>query len=87
MKAQMDRPFWDHLQSAAAQLKRAGDLDYVAMSVAAKTCYLLRENNGQASREELRSLAPRFGWQVTTHQLDNAAVYLDRLGLVKLTPD
>ncbi len=75
---------WGRLEKAAGALKKAGDLDYVALSIAAKTYFLLEENNGQATREGLRRIASRFGWDVTPQQIEQAASYLERLGLVQV---
>jgi hypothetical protein len=72
---------WDRLHRAAGVLKGAGDLDYVSMSIAAKTYFLLQENPGPASREELARIAARFGWDVTPQQIEQAASYLERLGI------
>lgn len=78
---------WETLKRAASVLRQAGDLDYMAMSIAAKTRFMLDEHKGEASQEELARLAPKFGWKVTPKQIQDAASYLQRLGLVDLTED
>jgi len=75
---------WKKLQRAVAALGKAGDLDYVRLSIAAKTYFMLGKKKGEATMAELAGLARRFGWKVTSHQVKEAAQYLSRLGLVKL---
>jgi uncharacterized protein YwgA len=73
--------FWKKIQDAADLLKSAGDFDYVKMSIAAKTYFLLRGIDGRPDEKELARLATRFGWEVTPEQVKQAASYLERLGL------
>jgi uncharacterized protein YwgA len=77
---------WGKLRDAADLLKRAGDLDYVKMSIAAKTYFMLQETHGQASEKDLARLANRFGWEVTPEQVREAAAYLERLDLFRVAP-
>jgi uncharacterized protein YwgA len=77
--------FWKKLQNAADLLKRAGDLDYMKLSIAAKTYFMLQETQGKATKEQLARLATRFGWQVTPQQVEEAAAYLERLNLAEIT--
>jgi uncharacterized protein YwgA len=80
-----DRPkFWRKLQRAVKTLRHAGNPDYVRLSIAAKTYFMLGKKKGEATMAELAGLARRFGWKVTSHQVKEAAQYLSRLGLVKL---
>lgn len=78
---------WLKLRDAATLLKRSGDLDYVKMSIAAKTYFMLQETEGQASEKDLARIATRFGWEVTPEQVQEAASYLERLGLARVTAD
>jgi len=72
---------WNKIQDAANRLKSGGDLDYVKMSIAAKTYFMLQETDGQASEADLARLASRFGWEVTLDQVKEAVTYLRRIGL------
>ncbi|MBV8383897.1 MAG: hypothetical protein JOZ63_14910 [Planctomycetaceae bacterium] len=78
---------WQKLREAAGLLKRSGDLDYVKLSIAAKTYFMLQETEGQASEKDLAALATRFGWEVTPQQVRDAASYLERLGLAQIIAD
>ena len=64
---------WEKVQKAADSLSKAGDMDYASLSIAAKTYFLLDQKRGPASREELRRLAARFGWDVSPEQIEAAA--------------
>jgi uncharacterized protein YwgA len=78
---------WQKVQKAAASLAEAGDMDYGALSIAAKTYFLLDQKQEPASREELRRLAGRFGWDVSPAQIEEAGAFLEKLGLIDVTPD
>ena len=62
-------------------------MDYASLSIAAKTYFLLDEKQGPASREELRRLAARLGWDVSPAQIEAAGSFLEKLGLIEVTPD
>jgi len=70
------------LEDAAGLLKRAGELDYVKLSIAAKTYFMLQETDGQASESDLARLASRFGWEVTLDQVKDTVAYLRRIDLL-----
>lgn len=57
----------------------------MALSIAGKTYFLLGQKRGKARLNELVKLSSRFGWNVSKHQIENAAEYLQELGLVELT--
>ena len=73
------------IENAVRAFREAGDQDYMALSIAAKTYFLLGQKKGKASMEDLARLAPRFGWNVTREQIRDAAEYLQKLGLVEIT--
>lgn len=75
---------WIKLENAGELLKRAPNIDYVKLSVAAKTYFMLGERRGNANLEELTNLAKKFGWSVTPQEVREAARYLEKLNLVHL---
>jgi len=75
---------WTQLKSAVDVLKRAPNVDYVKLSIAAKTYFMLGEKKAPATMTELSDLAKLFGWSVTAQQVRDAAKYLSTLGLVDL---
>jgi uncharacterized protein YwgA len=85
-KTAKNRELWERLQKAARQLKEtAGNLDYIKLSVLAKTYFLLKERGRPATERELKDLAKHFGWDVKEEQILEAASYLKKLGLAKST--
>ena len=77
--------FYGKLLKASKVFGEVGDLDYMKLSVAAKTYFMLGEKKGRATRAELARLARRFGWEVTPEQIWDAAKYLNQLGLVEFS--
>ena len=75
---------WRKLQDAAEILRKAGDIDYMKLSIAAKTYFMLGEKKGKATMGELVDVAKRFGWKVSKVQVQKAARYLNKLDLVTL---
>ena len=84
-RANDDPELWEKVQGAAKTLREAGDLNYVLLSIAAKTYYMLGEKKGHATAGELAKLAPRFGWNVAPQQINEAAEYLRKIGLVEFS--
>ena len=82
-----NRELWDKIRHAIEVYNRSGDLDYMALSIAAKTYFMLGQRKGKSRMQELAGLAPRFGWSVSPEQIKDAAAYLEKLGLVELTHD
>ena len=76
---------WNQIRDAITAYTTAGDRDYMALSIAAKTYFMLGQHKGKASKADLVKLAKRFGWTVQADQVDDAAEYLQKLGLVELT--
>lgn len=77
---------WKAIQAAIENYKRAGDRDYMDLSIAAKTYFLLGQRKGTSDEREMAKLAPRFGWSVSADKIKEAARYLEKLGLVKVAP-
>lgn len=75
---------WERVTTAAKSMETLLKQDYMKMSIAAKTLFLLREREGHASMGDLAALAPRFGWSVTAEQVQEAAKLLQEAKLVVL---
>jgi uncharacterized protein YwgA len=74
---------WARIQRAAVAFNQAGEMDYTALSVAAKTYFLVETHKGEASRADLRRLARRFGWDVNDEQIQEASDFLEKLDLIR----
>jgi uncharacterized protein YwgA len=83
-KARRNPKLWESIQRSAEMLQKAGEINYMDMSIAAKTYFMLGKKKGRASRVDLAEFAPRFGWHVTPDQVNSGGEYLNRLGLVEL---
>jgi uncharacterized protein YwgA len=77
------KDLWKHLENAATRLTAGGDLDYMALSIAAKAYYILKKQGGRATLEEIKELLPKFKWSIDDVQLKNAAEFLKSAALVK----
>ncbi len=73
---------WSKIQKAAAIVKKAGDLDYMELSIAAKAYYVLNKLNGKATLEDIEAMLPKFGWSVKKEQLEKATDFLAKTNLV-----
>ncbi|MCK6457692.1 MAG: hypothetical protein L6Q92_14325 [Phycisphaerae bacterium] len=73
---------WNKLEEAVRVLNRAGERDYMKLSIAAKTYFLLGQEKKATTQDELARLAPRFGWRVSREEIVQAAEYLKALGLI-----
>ncbi len=78
------REVWDKLEYAVAVLRAAGERDYMKLSIAAKTYFMLGKHEAALTDEELARLSPRFGWRVTAEEVKEAAAYLAKLGLIEV---
>lgn len=80
-KAAANNALWTKIQSIAERLKTAGNIDYMKLSIAAKTYFLLGQPGARPSKEDLAQLASKFGWRVKPEEVQEAAKYLEKLEL------
>lgn len=81
-KAKAEPELWQRIQNAVATFKAAGDLDYMRMSVAAKTFFLLQQEGGKATAEQISEAAKRLGWNPSPSEVAESSGFLQRLGMV-----
>jgi len=74
---------WQRVQDAASTLTKSGDLDYMALSIAAKAYYILQKEGGTSTLEKIKELLPKFNWSVNEAQLRSAADFLKKAALVR----
>lgn len=75
---------WEAIQRGARAFREAGEENYMRLSVAAKTYFLLGEKRGRATPSDLAGLAPRFGWAVREGEIAEAVKLLQSMKLVEL---
>lgn len=73
------------LDKAVTKFKQAGDINYQALSIAAKTHFLLDKKGGKAKVSEIEEIAGEFGWSVNEDEIKKAANFLDKIELVEAT--
>lgn len=65
---------------AVARLQAAGDLDYMALSIAAKAYFILsKTEHPTLTKDGIRQEAKKFGWEITEKQVDRAIEFLQGL--------
>lgn len=77
---------WRKIAEAARAIQRAGDIDYMTLSVAAKAHYILTEHSRNLTVEQVREVADMFGWKMKESDLARAVDFLGKVGLVPNTP-
>ena len=82
IKAAKNPVMWKRIQRAVDRFRAVQTRDYVKLSIAAKTYFMLGERKGTVGFKELAALASKFGWSVSSEQVKEAAGVLRRLGLV-----
>jgi uncharacterized protein YwgA len=82
-KAKANPAVWKKLQDVTARFKKAGDIDYMRMSVAAKTYFMLQKSGKPASIAQLSESAKELGWDATAEDIKESISFLEKLGLVK----
>lgn len=75
---------WRRLQNAAEVIREGQQKGYVFLSIAAKTYFMLFQQQEPATHERLAEIARDFGWEVTPEQVQKAARYLASLRLVEI---
>jgi uncharacterized protein YwgA len=81
-KAEVQSQLWIQIQKAAQVVRKAGDLDYMELSIAAKAYYVLIKLNGKATLEDIAGMLPKFGWSVKKEQLEKATDFLAKTDLI-----
>lgn len=72
---------WGAIESTVNKIKQSG-LDYVQLSIAAKSYFLLDQSGGESTVEKIVALADNFDWEVSSEQVRQAGNFLVDLGLI-----
>lgn len=72
---------WKDIQEGAKKIRNAGEEDYMKLSIAAKTHFILCRNRKPVAPEAIAELAPTFGWDVPEDAVQEAAGFLQKVGL------
>jgi len=72
------------VDSAVKAIVDSGPLDYMALSVAAKTYWILSESGAKPiSLDKISDQAASLRWKITKDQVEAATTFLEKLDLVK----
>ena len=81
---QSNQAEWKRIQSCIKRMKTAGDNgDYVMLSIAAKTFYILKKLNMPMTNDEISDKAKSLGWDIKPPMINKAVSFLENLSLVK----
>ncbi|MFH0754421.1 MAG: hypothetical protein V2A70_07640 [Candidatus Omnitrophota bacterium] len=64
------------------QVKAKGDLDYLSLSIAAKSHYILKHANRPMTGKDIESKAKDFSWEIDSSDINKAISILKEWGLV-----
>jgi uncharacterized protein YwgA len=71
---------------AAKRVTEAGNLDYMDLSFAAKSHWILCKAKKPLSDSDIANEAQRFGWEVKPEQVHRGVEFLHKVGLVSTAP-
>lgn len=70
------------IESCLERLERAGNLDYVQLSIAAKSVHILKTSDKSMRPSDIAGEARKFGWNISEQAVDRAVDFLKELDLV-----
>jgi uncharacterized protein YwgA len=82
-KSAANPQLWERIEGASKIIIDAGNLNYMELSIAAKVYYILIHLKRKATLADISEMLPRFGWSVSKEELQKAALFLEKTGLVK----
>jgi len=87
IKKQAPRQF-TQIQECLRRMEEAGDNgDYVSLSIAAKTYFIVTQNHPAASVQEIQSAANKLGWSIQPQEADKATMFLKKMNLLAATSE
>ncbi len=76
---------WNDIKKLIKNMKEAGDTgDYVVLSIAAKTHFILDKQKMPMTVSEIVEKAKSLGWNINDEQINKASDFLNKLKLVEL---
>ena len=77
-------PEYDAVHVAVNKINNAGDPNYVELSIAAKSYFLLKRNGSAMTVAELQGEAEKYDWRISPKSIEHAMSFLEKVGLTKL---
>ncbi len=75
-------PEYAAIKRALSLLSKAGNPDYMELSIAAKALFLLKKKKEGMSKAEILREAQKFDWNIRPSSLESAVSILEKLGIV-----
>ena len=85
-KAALNPTAWKKIQEAVSRFRKGGDIDYMKMSVAAKTHFMLSKQGKPTTALELSESAKKLGWDPKPQEIADSISFLKNLSLVSAKP-
>jgi uncharacterized protein YwgA len=85
-KANQSPESWKKITNAVSRFRKGGDINYMRMSVAAKTFFILSEKGQPATALELCESAKALGWTPKPEDIAESVEFLKKLGLASANP-
>lgn len=73
----------EKILECANAISDTGNLNYMELSIAAKSCYILTREGGTATRETIMSVAEKLGWSINKTELNRTINFLDKLHIAR----
>lgn len=84
-KAEKYKDEWKKIKKNIELIKNTGEEDYYALSIAAKSFFILKKEEKPLNNQEIRSLAKNFNWKIEDEEIEKAVSFLEKIELVETT--
>ena len=78
---------WKAINSIVSKIKATKELDYYALSIAAKSYFILLSERKPLKNIEITKIAKKFDWKIKDDEINNAIEFLKNIDLVQTSKD
>ena len=75
---------YSKIKNLVERLRKIEGLDYIKLSLAAKSYFVLNKENKPMSIQEIKNKSKNFGWDLKEDDIDKAVEVLERLEFVEM---
>lgn len=76
---------WEKISKIAEKISKAGSMHYMELAMAAKAYIILDREGGETNKGEIKLKAQQLGWSMDDNSLENALMFLEKIGLASWT--